>query len=216
MGSLVEEQIRNTVTALFEGNTELAEMVIAQDEKVDKYEVKIDKQCQKIIALTQPVAFDLRLILSAISINRDLERIGDSAVNIAKVVDRIKEHKDFLYNIGLDKMSEQSLLNVRNSLDSFINADYKLAYEVITADEIVDKYDDELVQVVIEKMLNDNNLIVTGTHTINVIHNLERLSDHATNIAEEIIFLIDSKVVKHKKDISESEGINNSSEDIRE
>jgi phosphate transport system protein len=216
MGSLVEEQIKNTVTALFEGNTELAEMVIAQDEKVDKYEVKIDKQCQKIIALTQPVAFDLRLILSAISINRDLERMGDSAVNIAKLVDRIKEHKDFLFDIELNKMSEQTLLNVKNSLDSFINGDYKLAFEVIRADEIVDRFDDELVRVVIDKMLNDKNLIVAGTHVINVIRNLERLSDHATNIAEEIIFLIDSKIVKHKKDISESEVINDSPEDISE
>ena len=113
-------------------------------------------------------------------------------------------------------MSEQTLLNVKNSLDSFINGDYKLAFEVIRADEIVDRFDDELVRVVIDKMLNDKNLIVAGTHVINVIRNLERLSDHATNIAEEIIFLIDSKIVKHKKDISESEVINDSPEDIRE
>ena len=203
MGSVVEEQINAAINAVFDGDIELAKQIIERDTKIDKYEVKIDKHSQKILALTQPVAFDLRLIISAMGINRDLERMGDCAVNIAKNVDDIVEHKDILPEIGLDKMAEQTKLNIKNVLDALINRDDKLAIDVIKRDDVVDRYQKELVQKIIGRMIDDRDLIVAGTNIINVISNLERLSDHATNIAEEIVFLMESRIIKHKKDILE-------------
>jgi phosphate transport system protein len=205
MGTIVEEQIASAFKALFDGDAGLAKIIIGRDEKIDKYELKIEKQCQRIIALTQPVALDLRLILSALSLNRDLERMGDCAVNIAKDIEYIKNHKIVLKEIELDKMTEQTALNVKNVLDAYINHDDALALQVIKSDAIVDRFDAIMTQRIIEKMMDDKELITAGSHTINVIKNIERLSDHATNIAEEVVFLIESKVIKHKKDINGTE-----------
>lgn len=200
MGSLVEEQIEFAFKALFEGNVELANMVKERDDKVDKYDVKIDKHCQRIFALTQPVAVDLRLIMSALKINNDLERMGDIAVNIAERAEPLKSCTDFLKRVRMEEMASLVQKIVRSSIDSFVNTDPETAVEIIKLDNSVDQMDTEIFQLLISEMKNNESLIEPAAHAITVLRNIERLADHATNIAEDVFFLTDAKIIKHRKD----------------
>ncbi|MFA5405096.1 MAG: phosphate signaling complex protein PhoU [Ignavibacteria bacterium] len=201
MGSLVEEQLEFAVKSLFEQNLELSKLVIERDKKVDKFDVKIDKLCQKIFALTQPVAVDLRLIMSALKINNDLERMGDIAVNIAERAEPLKNDIDLLKRVQLDIMAEKVLTVVKKTIDSFVNNDHELALSVIKSDDIIDDMERNIFYKIIEEMTKDNSLITAGAHSISLLGQLERLADHATNIAEEVIFLVDAKIIKHKNNL---------------
>ncbi|MCX7833526.1 MAG: phosphate signaling complex protein PhoU [Ignavibacteria bacterium] len=199
MGSLVEEQIQISLQSLFEGNIELASSVIQKDKKVDKYDVKIDKICQRILALTQPVAVDLRMILSALSINTNFERIGDIAVNIAEKVEVLKDHLQFLKEINLESLAENTKISLKNTLDSLINIDVELAYKVISFDSTIDKLYNEIFEAIAKKIEKEKQFVEAGLNALLISSNLERLSDHCTNIAEEVIFLSEAKIIKHKR-----------------
>jgi phosphate transport system protein len=201
MGSLVEEQLEFALKSLFEQNLELAKIVIERDRKVDKYDVKIDKLCQKIFALTQPVAVDLRLIMSALKLNNEMERMGDIAVNIAENAAPLVNNIDLLKRVQLDIMAEKVMTMIQKAIDSFVNNDHEIAFGVIKSDDIIDDMDREIFEKLVGEMNNDNSLIKPGAHSISVLRHLERLADHATNIAEEVIFLIDAKIVKHKNNL---------------
>jgi phosphate transport system protein len=201
MGSLVEEQLEFAVKSLLEKNLELSKIVIERDSKVDKFDVKIDKLCQKIFALTQPVAVDLRLIMSALKINNDLERMGDIAVNIAERVEPLINYIDLLKKVQLDIMAEKVLTVVQKSIDSFVNNDHEIALSVIKSDDIIDNMERDIFNILVDEMTKDNSLITPGAHSISLLRHLERLADHATNIAEEVIFLVDAKIIKHKNNL---------------
>jgi phosphate transport system protein len=201
MGSLVEEQLEFSLKSLFEQNIELSKIVIERDRKVDKYDVKIDKLCQKIFALTQPVAVDLRLIMSALKINNDLERMGDIAVNIAETTGPLVNNIDLLKRVQLDIMAEKVMTMIQKAIDSFVNNDHEVAFGVIKSDDIIDNMDREIFGKLVNEMTADNSLINPGAHSISILRHLERLADHATNIAEEVIFLVDAKIVKHKNNL---------------
>ncbi|KAA0210368.1 MAG: phosphate signaling complex protein PhoU [Ignavibacteriaceae bacterium] len=200
MGSLVEEQIEFAFRALFEGNLELAKLVVERDDKVDKFDIKIDKHCQRIFALTQPVAIDLRLIMSALKINNDLERMGDIAVNIAERVPPLMNYRDLLVKMKLDEMTAIVQKIVKGSIDSFINNDPENALEIIKMDSVVDNMDIEIFQMLVDEMKQNNDYIEPCSHAITLLRNIERLADHAVNIAEDVFFLTDAKIVKHKKE----------------
>ena len=200
MGSLVEEQIEFSFRALFEGNLELAKLVIERDDKVDKFDIKIDKHCQRIFALTQPVAVDLRLIMSALKINNDLERMGDIAVNIAERVPPLLNSRELLVRIKLDDMAAAVQKIVKGSIDSFINNDPDNALDIIKLDSVVDNMDTTIFQRLIEEMQKNKDYIEPCSHAITLLRNIERLADHAVNIAEDVFFLTDAKIVKHNKD----------------
>lgn len=199
MGSLVEEQIEFSFKALFEGNIKLANTVISRDDEVDKFDIKIDKHCQRIFALTQPVAFDLRLIMSTLMINNDLERLGDIAVNISERVETFVGYSDLLKKMRVDEIAKRVQRIVRNSIDCFVNGDAELAKNIIKADMDIDILDGEIFKLLTNEMKADNDLIVPCAHILTLIRNIERLSDHATNIAEDVIFLIDAKIIRHSK-----------------
>ena len=203
MGSLVEEQVEFAMRSLFEGNMTLVKIVMERDEKVDKYDIIIDKHCQKIFALTQPVAVDLRLIMSALKINNDLERIGDIAVNIAERVEPLKDHLDMLKKLKVDEMASKIKIMVKKTIDSFVNNDNALAFDVIKYDDIIDESERKIFLQLIEVMKKDTNMIRPCSHAISLLRHLERLADHSTNIAEEVIFLIESKIVKHRNRMEE-------------
>lgn len=203
MSSLVEEQIEFAFRGLFEANLELANLVKERDDKVDKFDVKIDKHCQRIFALTQPVAVDLRLIMSALKINNDLERMGDIAVNIAERTEPLMNNIDLLKKVKIDDMSTLVQTIVKSSIDSFVNNDPELALEIIKLDNKVDEMDHQIFDLLINIMENDKTLIRPCSHAITLLRNIERLSDHATNIAEDVYFLTDAKIIKHRKDIEE-------------
>ncbi|MBK6538962.1 MAG: phosphate signaling complex protein PhoU [Ignavibacteria bacterium] len=200
MGSLVEEQIELAIRSLFEGNLDLAKTVISRDDEVDKYDIKIDKHCQRIFALTQPVAFDLRLIMSALMINSDLERMGDIAVNISERAAPLLGYSELLKKVRVDEMSGKVKKIVRMGIDCFVNSDAELAKKIILMDVEVDNLDKQIFDLITLEMRNDNNMIIPCSHILTLIRNIERLSDHATNIAEDVIFLIDAKIIKHSKD----------------
>ena len=205
MGSLVEEQIDFSLRAIFEGNRELAKIVLDRDEKVDKYDIKVEKLCQRIFALTQPVAVDLRLGMAALNINKDLERIGDIAVNIAENTEFLAGFEVLLSDSGIAEMASKAKIILKNTLDSLINNDIELAYKVIESDNIIDELDRTVFNMLIEKMTQDKNLIKPGSYAISISRNLERLSDHCTNIAEEVVFLTESKIIKHRKETNKGQ-----------
>jgi phosphate transport system protein len=199
MGSLVEEQVDFSFRALFEGNIELAKTVIARDDEVDKYDIKIDKLCQRIFALTQPVAFDLRLIMTALMINSDLERMGDIAVNISERAEALIGFDDLMNKMKVNEIARRVQKIIKMSIDSFVNGDAELAKEIIKADIEIDRLDRDIFEILTNEMRSNNDLIVPCAHILTLIRNIERLADHAANIAEDVIFLIDAKIIKHSK-----------------
>lgn len=201
MGSLVEDQISTAINGLLNGDVSVVDKVVKGDEEVDKFDVKIDKHCQKIFALTQPVAVDLRLIMTALKINNDLERMGDIAVNIAHRIEPLANHLDLLTEFKIDEMAAAVQRIVKGSIDSFVNIDTELAVEIIKLDDVVDDIEHEMFDAVVQKMKTDQNLIEACSHILTLAKNMERLADHATNVAEDVIFLTDAKFIKHKKNI---------------
>lgn len=198
MCSLVDEQVEYAIKAVENGDEELIKTVIERDKKVDKYDVKIDKICQKIIALNQPVAMDLRLIMSALTINTNLERIGDIAVNICENYAFIKQRQDLINKTKFKEMSKLSREMLRSSIDSFIQNDPKLAQKVIQTDSIIDNYNIENHNLLIEIMKEDPDTIEAAVALIVISRQLERLCDHATNISEDVFFIVEAQLIKHK------------------
>lgn len=200
MGSLVEEQIEFAFRALFEGNLELAKIVIERDDEVDKYDIKIDKHCQRIFALTQPVAFDLRLIMTSLMINNDLERMGDIAVNISERAESLIGYSELLKKMKVDEMANKVQRIIKMSIDCFVNGDAELAKEVIKVDIEIDNLDKDIFTLLTDEMKANSELIVPCSHILTLVRNIERLADHASNISEDVIFLIDAKIIRHSKD----------------
>jgi phosphate transport system protein len=198
MGSLVEEQVEFALRSLREGNQELARIVVDRDDKVDKLDLKIDKQCQRIFALNQPVASDLRLLLAAVKINNELERIGDQATNLAQIVIDSPTAVQLANQIDLHRIAQAAYTMVKSSLDSFINNDPDLAAHILPSDQTVDQLYNSLRSDLIEIMKDDSSLVPDGAQLLLALYDLERMADHSTNIAENVIFLTHAKLVRHR------------------
>lgn len=198
MGSLVEEQVEFALRALNEGNVELARIVQERDDKVDKLDLKIDKQCQRIFALNQPVASDLRLLLSAMKINNELERIGDVSAEIAGMVAKVPMVVTLGKAIGIDRMTAATYRMIKSSLDAFINNDPELAHHILPTDSTVDNYYTTLRSDLVALMEQDSTAVAPGSYLLVALHDIERMADHATNIAENVIFLVQAKLVRHR------------------
>jgi phosphate transport system protein len=200
MGSLVDAQLDAAVRALFEGDTVLANQVIKKDVEVDRYDTMIDRQCQSIFALSQPVAIDLRLLMAALKINDQLERIGDIAVNIAERTEALKPYGEILHRTRLSEMASIARIMVKDSIDAFIHSDASLATRVLVSDDVVDTLDHGIFVGMVEKMQQVPADVVPGSHIIILSRHIERMADHATNIAEDVIFLVEARLVKHHED----------------
>ena len=198
MCSLVDEQVDLAIKAVLENNHDLANIVIENDKIVDKYDVKIEKLCQKIFALNQPVAMDLRLIMSALTIDNNMERIGDLAVNLAEAVLFIKEKQKFFDQTKLVEMTILAREMLKDAIDSFIEGNAKLAEKVIQSDKQLDQmhYDNHQMLVKIMKESPDN--IEPAVTYLVISRHLERMGDHATNVAEDVIFIVEAQLVKHQ------------------
>lgn len=198
MCSLVDEQVQFAVKAFLQEDMELAKTVIERDKKVNKYDVKIDKICQKIFALAQPVAMDLRFIMSALTINNDLERMGDIAVNISENVLIIKKKPAFYDQTKLEEMFKLSQQMLKNAIDSFIIGDADLAKKVILGDEMVDQLNAENHTILKSIMKQNPDNIEAAVALLVISRELERLADHSTNIAEDVFFVFQAQLIKHK------------------
>lgn len=198
MCSLVDEQVQFAIKAVETDDLTLAQTVIDRDKKVNKYDVKIDKICQKIFALAQPVAMDLRYIMSSLTINSNLERIGDIAVNIAENIILIKHKPEFYLNTKLEEMFKLTQTMLKNSIDAFIGGNPELAKEVILADDIVDRLNAENHQILKSIMKQNPDYIEAAIALLVISRELERLADHSTNIAEDVFFIVEAQMIKHK------------------
>ena len=197
MGALVEQRAHQAVTALVTRNQKGAEDVIASDKEVNDLHIEIDDRCLKLLATQTPLAVDLRLITAAMKINSDLERIGDQAVNIAENVIKLLPQPPLKPLIDIPRMAEIAQQMTRDALDSFVKRDVALAREVLKRDDEVDSLKDQVFRELLTYMMADPGTIQRALALILISRNLERVADHATNIAEDVIFVVEAKDVRH-------------------
>lgn len=198
MSSLVEEQLEFAIKAIDEDNSKLAELVREREDKVNKLDRKIEKTCQKVIALSQPVAMDLRLVISALTINTNLERIGDLAENIARSYLILEKIPDFLSKTNYAQMAKQVKLMIKEAIDSFNNYDAAMAKRVIEYDNQLDSLFAENRAIVINIMKENPKVIDSALGILEICRHIERIGDHATNIAEDVYFIVEAQLIKHK------------------
>ena len=199
LGAMVEERVRMAIQSIEEFDGEIAKKIIFSDHEIDEMEVEIEEECLKVMALHQPVAVDLRFLVAVIKINNDLERIGDQAVNIAQRVKTItkKERFDFVFDYSV--MAEKAEAMLKMSLDALVNLDVDLALKVLLLDDEVDDIKEKAYNL-IKKVIPENpDNVSTLINLLLISRHLERLADHATNIAEEVIYMIEGEIVRHGK-----------------
>jgi phosphate transport system protein len=203
-GSLVEKAIDEALRALLERDSELAQQVISNDDILNAKEVELDEFCLKLLALRQPAAKDLRFITTAIKINYDLERIGDLAVNICERALELNQEPQLKPYIDLPKMAKIAQTMVKESLDAFVKEDVDLALKVAKDDELVDQLLDQIFRELLTYMMEDPRTISRATRLIFISKYLERIADHAVNIAELVIFMVKGKIIRHMKPVPEA------------
>jgi phosphate transport system protein len=197
-GTIVEESISRSNTALFKRDVELAQKVVANDTEIDRLEVELEEECLKVLALYQPVAADLRFVVAVLKINNDLERIGDLASNIAKTVSQLTITGPLELPEEISSMAKQVEEMVKNSLDAVVKANPDLARQVRKEDDIVDAGRHTVRKLVIQQIKKDPEK-VEGLLQINSISkHLERIADMATNIAEDVIYMVEGEIVRHR------------------
>jgi phosphate transport system protein len=197
MGGLVEDQIRRVTRALLERDDAVAQEVIERDRQVNAYDVEIDEQCVSLLALHQPAAGDLRFITTAMKIVTDLERIGDQAVNIAQRVLELNREPRLKPYIDLPRLAERAQRMVKESLDAFVARDTALARQVCGEDAEVDALKEQIFRELLTFMMEDPRTIPRAIRVILISRFLERVADHATNIAEMVVYLVEGKMVRH-------------------
>jgi phosphate transport system protein len=197
LGSLVEDMVAQAVGSLVDRDSPLAEEVIASDQKVDALELEVDEDCVRLLALHQPAAGDLRFITTAMKIISDLERMADQAVNICQRVVELNEEPQLKPYIDIPRMSQLSQKMLRDALDAFVRMDAELARQVIPADNKVDALKNQIFRELLTFMMEDPRTISRATRLVLVSRHLERIADHATNIAEMVVFLAEGKNIRH-------------------
>lgn len=204
MSSLVEDSISLSIKSLVERDAVLANKVLDQDDLIDEIEIEIDDHCLKLLALQQPQARDLRFIAASMKIVNDLERIGDLAVNIAhRSLDLLKVPL-LKPLIDIPRMAQYAQAMLKDSLSAFVNDDVQLAREVLLRDDQVDQLNVQIFRELLTYMLQDPTSIQRAVDLILVAKNLERIADHSTNIAEDVIYIVEARVVKHHLDQSQA------------
>ena len=197
MGALVEDQIRRGMRALVDRDSELAQDVIDRDRQVNAYDVEVDEKCVELLALYQPAAGDLRFITTAMKIVTDLERIGDQAVNIAQRALELNREPQLKPYIDVPRMADNAERMVKESLDAFVARDTALARRVCAEDSAVDDLKEQIFRELLTFMMEDPRTIPRAIRLIFISRFLERVADHATNIAEMVIYMVESKMVRH-------------------
>ena len=198
MAALAETAVGKSLVSVTNRDSDLAREVITDDITLNRMELAIEEQAFKLLALRQPVATDLRLTVAAMRIATELERIGDQAVNIAERALELNSSPPLELPIDLKVMADMALGMVRTSIDAFVNQDPKLALQVCQRDVEVDILDDEYIQKILDCMIKESRWVTRLHHFIIIVRNLERIADLATNIAEDIVFIVEGRVIKHR------------------
>ena len=197
MAGLAEERVRAAVDALVERDRTGAEQVLAGDEPINRLHIEIDRRAFQLLALYQPMAVDLRAIVAAVKINTDLERVGDLAINIAEAGCRYFAHPPVKKLIDIPRMGAIAQSMLRDALDAYVRRDTALAHAVLDRDDELDSLKTQIFRELLTYMLQDPGTIEPALDLILVSRHLERIGDHATNIAEDVIFMVSAKDVRH-------------------
>ena len=197
MGGQVEEMVSDAVRALVERDNNLAEKIIRDDEIINKLHLEIDERCFKLLALHQPMASDLRMIVSSVRINSDLERVGDFAVNIAEAALRYLRSPSVKPLIDIPKMADIARGMLRDSLNAFVSQDAKLAQETLDKDDQLDELNGRVFSDLLDHIVVQPDSTKLALELILISRHLERIGDHATNIAEGVIFIVSGLDVRH-------------------
>lgn len=200
VGAVVEQAIDRSITSLVHRLPDIAEEILAGDDRIDALEVEIEEECLKVLALHQPVAADLRFIVAVMKVNNDLERMGDLAVNIAQRARYLGTHEPIAIPEEFFEMAKKVRLMVRWSLDSLVNQDVRMAKDVLISDNEIDNSHRNMFKIFEDLMAKDTSTIRRAVNTLSASRNLERIADLATNIAEDVIFMVDGEVVRHRSE----------------
>lgn len=194
--TMVEESLLDVMRSVIERDTYRATRVIQRDVNIDSMEIEVEEECLKILALHQPIASDLRFIIAVLKINNDLERIGDLAVNIAERVEILsKAQNGLLFDFA--NMFEKAVLMLKKSIDSLVQLDTKLAIQVCASDDEIDALNREVFALCMSESQKDPAKIETLLQYLSISRNLERIADHTTNIAEDVVYLIEGRIIRH-------------------
>ena len=197
MGALVEDQIRNAIKSLVERESELARQVITNDHRVNAMDVEVDEDCLRLIALHQPMARDLRFITTAMKISTELERMSDLAENIAERAIELNEEPQLKPYIDIPRMAEHAQRMVKEALDAFVNQDAALARKVCADDDFIDDLTHQIFRELLTYMVEDSHTISRAIRITFVAKYLERVADHATNVAELVVYFVEGKIIRH-------------------
>ena len=197
MGSLAERSVHQAVHSVLEADEKLAHAVLSEENVINELQIEIDDRVVQLLALQQLMAADLRFVLAIARINNDLERIADQAVNIAQSAQRILRHPRVKPYVDLPRMGELAEKMMRDSLDSLVRRDVDLARSVLSRDDQVDQLRDQIFRELLTYMMGDSSVVYPAFELILVAKNLERIADHATNIAEDVIYMVAGSDVRH-------------------
>jgi phosphate transport system protein len=198
MGVAAESQVIRAMHGLVDGDRTMLREVIAGDESINRLHLEVDDRAFKLLALFQPVAVDLRSIVAAVKINSDLERVGDLAVNIAEASDRYLSHPPVKPLIDLPRMSELAASMLHQALEAFVSERIDLAQSVLVQDDILDGLKNQVFRDLLVQMIREPHTVEPGLDLILISRHLERIGDHATNIAEDVIFIVEARDVRHQ------------------
>jgi phosphate transport system protein len=204
MASMVEEALEGAMSAYNKRDGVTASSVVENDDDINAFENAIDQHCLRLLALKQPMAADLRFISMAMKINMELERIGDQAVNIAERTLQILEEPLVMKPLGVNKLARIAEEMLRDAMNAFVERNVKLAESVVERDDKADEVYIRLVCDILEHMTGDPSFIVQGLHFSMIAHNLERVADQATNICEDIVYMVEGRVIKHKSVVDQT------------
>lgn len=199
LGAMAEERVRMSRNAIKNRDGELAQKIIDMDYEIDEKEVEIEEECLKILALHQPVAVDLRFLSAVIKINNDLERVGDEAVNIAERVLILSKRKRYYIPFDYSLMAKKTEFMLNRSLDAVVNMDVDGAVKVCDSDDEVDNLQKKAYEVITQAITNTPDKVDYLLNLLLISKHLERIADHATNIAEEVVYMIEGEIVRHGK-----------------
>ena len=197
LGALAEERVQMALKAIDTNDSDLADKIIKSDYEIDEMEVEIEEECLKVLALHQPVAIDLRFLIAVIKINAELERIGDQAVNVAERVGVTAKREQLDFYFDYAAMGEKVQAMLKRSLDAFIHLDYDMAFKVVLMDDEVDKIKDEAYDQIKNAIGANPDKIGYLINLFLISRHLERLADHTTNIAEQVVYLVEGDIIRH-------------------
>lgn len=204
MGGRAEGIVRKSIESLRRGDQALAQQVFEEDRAIDRLEIDVEERCLRLLALQQPLAGDLRFITAALKISNDLERVGDHAVNIAGGTTRLAGKPLLKPLVDIPRMADCAVAMLHESLDAFVRRDAESARRLVRRDDVVDDLNRQVFRELLSYMIEDPSTITRAMELVLVSRNLERIADLATNVAEEVVFIAEARIIKHHADESAS------------